>query len=81
MAETQPQLKPALLRLSAMISQYFMGNHRSICGYGGHWMNFPSGENPGFVIVTDVEERVLSCMTRVEETLTPNSYNRLFLQL
>jgi hypothetical protein len=44
-------------------------------------MNFPSGENPGFVIVTDVEERVLSCMMRVEETLTPNSYNRLFLQL
>jgi hypothetical protein len=28
-------------------------------------MNFPSGENPGFVIVTDVAERVLSCMMRV----------------
>ena len=25
MAETQPQLQPALLRLSAMISQYFIG--------------------------------------------------------
>jgi len=44
-------------------------------------MNFPSGENPGFVIVTDVAERVLSCVMRVEETLTRNSYNRLFLQL
>jgi hypothetical protein len=45
-----------------MISQDFMGEHRSICRYGGHWMNFPSGENPGFVIVTDVAERVLSCV-------------------
>ena len=63
-----------------MISQYFMGNHRSICGYGGNRMNFPSGEDAGFIIVTDVKERVLSCMMRVKETLTQNSYNRLFLQ-
>jgi hypothetical protein len=58
-----------------MISQDFMGEHRSICRYGGHWMNFPSGENPSFVIVTDVAERVLSCVMRVEETLARNRFS------
>jgi hypothetical protein len=43
-------------------------------------MNLPSGEDASFVIVTDVPERVLSCMMHVEKTLTRNSYNRLFLQ-
>ena len=32
-ADTQPQLHPALLRLSAMISQYFKTRHRNPSGY------------------------------------------------
>ena len=57
-----------------------MGEHRSICRYGGHWMNFPSGENPGCVIVTDVAEGVLSCMMRVEESLSRDRYNWMHSQ-
>ena len=43
-------------------------------------MNFPSGENAGFVIVTDVAEGILSCMMRVEESLSRDRYSWMHSQ-
>jgi hypothetical protein len=67
MADTQPQLQPALLRSSAMISQHLTRKDRSICSYGGHW-------------VTYVPEGILSCMMGVEESFSRDCYNRVHSQ-
>ena len=43
-------------------------------------MNFPSGENSALVVITDVLERVLSCMIRVKESFSHDCYNRMHSQ-
>jgi len=80
MAETQPQLHPALLRLSAIVSQYFTWKQRSIAGYGVYWMNFPGGEISSAVSNVAISERVLARMIHVEECLPGDSHNRVYAQ-